>query len=279
MSGRPGLGRILIVRFEEPAAAPITARFTIGRVAVNNEFPNLHVNVLFNGLSAEDWVLGPSRKGHDREVAMSPGVLNDDRQLRITFDIVRSKSPDQRGQPLEPGLRGFRVTHFRVSRGQPRPMYRLGEPIDFAEGGNAAGYLAPQWSEPDRNGRWTEGPEAGIVLLLEKPITKKVTAHLLVTDCMVGPAAPALPIRVSVNGSVVEDWVMGPDRTPHVRSLEIPLELLTGRTNLLVAFTVLDPRLACHPRLVERHSPPGNPADTCCRPASRRPFRAVHRGF
>jgi hypothetical protein len=220
----------------------MTARFTIGRVAVNDEFPNLHVNVLFNGRSAEEWVLGPSRKGHDREVAVSPGMLNDDRQLKVTFEIARSKSPGQRGQPLDPGLEGFRVTHFRISPGQPRPTYHLGETIDFAEGENAADYLAPRWTEPDRHGRWTEGHEAGIALLLEKPIIKNVTAHLLVSDWMVGPSASSLPIRVSVNGSSIEDWVLGPDRTPHVRCLEIPAELLAGRTDLLVAFTLPDPR-------------------------------------
>jgi hypothetical protein len=53
-------------------------------------------------------------------------------------------------------------------------------------------------------------------------------------------SSPSLPIQVLANGRLVDEWKLGPERTPQVRSFDLAPDLLDG--DLVIAFRVPEPR-------------------------------------
>ena len=120
--------------------------------------------------------------------------------------------------------------------------YKFGEIIDFTETGDGRKFLGPHWTLPDRYGCWTVGETARLFVRFEEKPIEPVILSFVVSDCMVSPDSPELPVRVSANGHLIGDWVLGPDRVPHVRSVELPARAITEKTELDLAFEIPTPR-------------------------------------
>jgi hypothetical protein len=219
---------------------PLIGTFTITDSAVSGEFPHLDVDVRVNGQEVDRWrLIGRSKQ--ERKFILKPDMVSAQDPLNISFHIPHPRSPEcLRWSPDDPRPLGFRLTSLRMA---PVPSYRLGETIDFTEGGNAEHYLWSNWATPDPGGRWTEGEEATLRLCLGAPLTTAQTASFLVSDCMVDRTlSPRLPVQVLVNGTLVEEWAFGPERRPQVRSITLTPDLLGANRNLVIVFRVPEPR-------------------------------------
>jgi tetratricopeptide (TPR) repeat protein len=65
----------------------------------------------------------------------------------------------------------------------PVPLYRLGDRLDFALGGDAAPYLGQGWHEPESWGRWSRGAESTVDFTLDGAVAPGAQA-LLSLDCV-----------------------------------------------------------------------------------------------
>jgi hypothetical protein len=232
----------LVLYLNEPVETPVMASFLVTDVAVSEEHPHLTISVAFNGRSVADWHLGPSRLYDERKVFVPLEVLRAQSPLNISFHVDAPRTPDELNwskgdtRPL-----GFRLTRFRLDPVRV-PKYKLGEVIDFTSGGSAFSYLGPQWTPPDQYGSWTLGPEAILKVGFQAPPVADVPACFVISDCMVAPSAPNLPVQVRANDEVVADWTFGPTRVPHCRSFRVPAELVRTAKDLTLSFRIPTPR-------------------------------------
>jgi hypothetical protein len=219
---------------------PVMGTFTITDAAISEEFPHLEVEVLVNGQEVDCWQLN-GRSKQERKAILSPETLGRRRPLNISFRIRNPRSPAHlkwESDDLRP--LGFRLTSIQLA---PVTKYTLGETIDFTEGGNGENYLWSNWATPDPTGRWTEGEEATLRFRLDSGPTTAQTASFLVSDCMVDRrSSPSLPVQVLANGRLVDEWALGPERGPQVRSFSLSPDLLRSDQDLVIAFRVPEPR-------------------------------------
>jgi hypothetical protein len=161
--------------------------------------------------------------------------------LSIAFHIPTPRSPRQLNWSGDTRLLGFRLTGLRI---EPLviPVYRMGQIIDFTEKGNAAPYLEAGWSARDDYGCWTEGTEATLTLRLDPRPDGPTSLSVVVSEIMVDATAPTLPVEVVANGKMLAEWTMGPDRTPHQRTVELPAEVISPDGSLSLAFRIATPR-------------------------------------
>jgi hypothetical protein len=232
----------LVLYLSEPVETPVIAKFSVTDVAVNEAHPHLDVSVAFNGQTMAEWRLGPNRISSEQKVLVPAHILRLKEPLSISFHIAEPRSPMQLNwsdgdtRPL-----GFRLTAFRMDP-VVTPKYRLGEVIDFTAGGNASSFLRADWTVPDRYGAWTVGPESTIAVRFEEPPTGDIPAAFVISDCMVSPDGAALPVVVKANGRIVGEWTLGPSRVPHIRSVNVPADVLEGAPELALAFAIANPR-------------------------------------
>jgi hypothetical protein len=210
----------LTMYLETVPTDPLVATVTISDAAVGDGFPHLDVDVLFNGQPVDRWRLGPSRTTDERRVVVTAESLIRQRPLHISFVVQRPRSPEELGWSEDQRPLGFRLTQLRMT---PLPKYHWGEVIDFTEGGNAGQFLGSGWATPDDSGRWTEGEEATLRLRVPR-------------------LSPTLPVHVHVNGALAEEWVFGPDRSPHVRTIALEPERVGEAEELVITFRVREPR-------------------------------------
>jgi hypothetical protein len=199
------------------------------------------VDVLFNDENVGKWVLGPTRETQERKVKVEPEVLKRRHPLSIAFHIPTPRSPRQLNWSGDTRPLGFRLTGLRI---EPlvTPVYRMGQIIDFTEKGNAAPYLEAGWSARDEYGCWTQGTEATLTLRLDPCPDGPTSLSVLVSDSMVDATAPTLPVEVSANDKMLAKWTMGPDRTQHQRTVELPAEVIPPDGSLTLAFRIATPR-------------------------------------
>jgi|GEM_PF-1975530 len=235
----------LDLRLVDAIDGPVTAVFTITDAVVNDEHPDAGVLVKVNGRAVANWRIG-TRWTEERRLVLPPDLLAARNPVKVEFHVESPRTPVELrwpGTDLRP--LGFRLTKLRLSAAGSS-KYRVGEVIDFTEGGNAIAFLGerlgPQWAPPDRYGSWTVGTEAAITLPFEEPLRTGVPACFIITDCAVSDRAPQLPVRVKVDGKVLAEWLLGPDREGHRRVVEIPAELAAGRDELTLALEIPEPR-------------------------------------
>ena len=218
------------------------ATFTINDVAVNEEYSGLDLSVSFNGRKLADWTLGPSRMLVEKKVLVPGEVLRSQTPLLISLRIDQPRTPMELRWSVSDDRRlGFRLTRFQMDPVEVL-QYKLGQVIDFTETGKGARFLDAEWTAPDRYGAWTVGLESRITLPFEKTPVEAVQANFVISDCMVSNAFNQLAVRVKANNEIVTEWKLGPDRIPHVRSVEIPAWVLSRCLNLTLSFEILDPR-------------------------------------
>ena len=226
---------------EQPEDGTI-AKFTITDVAVNEAHPILNVDIIINGRKLGFWEMGPYRGLDERSIFIPPEVMKVQNPLRICFHIDEPRSPHELGwSPGDLRPLGFRLTNFRLDRYEI-PKLKLGESIDFTSGGKGTEFLRGVWSQPDSYGSWTMGEESRLQMRLQDVPKGPIPAAFVVSDCVVAESSPNLSVMVEANGHEVGDWKFGPERTPHVRSVELPEAAISPSGAVSLTFHVAQPR-------------------------------------
>ena len=244
---------------ELPLDKLVSAVFTISDAVVTEQFPSLEVDVLFNDENVGKWVLGLSRnsgtKGQSGARSLEAAAAL---EHRLSYPAPRS--PRQLNWSGDSRLLGFRLTGLRI---EPLvvPVYRMGQVIDFTDKGNAAPYLEAGWSARDDYGCWTLGTEATLTLRLDPRPDGPTSLSVFVSDIMVDVTAPTLPVEVSANGKMLAKWTMGPDRTPHQRTVELPAEVIPAGWIPQPGISSRNSSDPCLHGLVRRYQAAGHPAD------------------
>lgn len=228
----------LTLSLEDAPQEPLIGTLTITDTAIGEAFPHLDVQVLVTGQEVERWrLIGRSRQ--QQKLLVTPEALRR-HPLDISFYMATPRSPADLQWSSDSRPLGFRVRSLRIA---PLLRYRLGQTIDFGEGGNAEDYLWSNWATPDPDGRWTEGEEATLRFRLDPGVTRAQTASFLISDCMVDGRASSshLAVQVLANGTLVDEWEFG-QRRPQIRAFDLAPDLLSADRDLVVAFRVREPR-------------------------------------
>ncbi len=218
-----------------------SAVFTITDAAVTGEFPEIGVSVALNGRDVAAWTIR-SRFTEQRRILLPANLLPAEKPVRFTFRIQDPRTPLQLGwhsqdtRPL-----GFRLTRLEFNPAGSLE-YRLGELIDFAEGGNAMTFIGDslglQWTAPDPYGSWTIGTESTMKLTFAEPPSGDLPAAFVISDCNIGGSAEQLTVYIRANGRRVAEWVFGPDRETHKRSILLPSAIFSGGSELTLSFDI-----------------------------------------
>ncbi len=122
-----------------------------------------------------------------------------------------------------------------------RLTYIFGDTLDFTEKGPGIFYTNECWTPPDSYGMWTLGPAAGLVMLLDRPVTSPVLATFGVTDVAIGGDRPNLEVAVTINGRLVAEWTLGPLRIADDRHVLL-LDGFPARDPIHVSFAIREPQ-------------------------------------
>jgi hypothetical protein len=220
------------------------AIFTINDTALSDARPTQAVRVLLDGRPVANWMLGPEREAGERRVLLPPGAFSSRQPVNIAFEITTPRTPVQLGwstwdtRPL-----GFRLASLRIAPAG-RLKYRLGDPIDFVEGGDALVFvgdaMGTEWSLPGPRGSWTLGKRAGFRVPFEEPATGDLPAAFVISSCMVSPKVRKLPVTVKANGQTVAEWVLD-NRRPHRQFATIPAAVVEAAPELTLTFEIAEP--------------------------------------
>jgi hypothetical protein len=229
----------------QPMESRAQAIFTINDAAISAGHPTQEVRVLLDGRQVANWTLGPERDVGERRVLLPPGALSSREPATIAFEIATPRTPVELGwstwdtRPL-----GFRLSRLRIAPAG-RLKYRCGDPIDFMEGGDSLVFVGDavgtQWSLPGARGSWTLGSSASFRVPFEEPASGDLPAAFVISDCMVSPRAPRLPVTVKANGQAVAEWVLE-NRRPHRQFATIPAAVVAAAPELALTFEIAEPR-------------------------------------
>uniref|UniRef100_Q02BK0 Uncharacterized protein n=1 Tax=Solibacter usitatus (strain Ellin6076) TaxID=234267 RepID=Q02BK0_SOLUE len=223
--------------------------FTVNDAALNNEHPTQTVRVLWNGLPAAEWNLGPARDAGELRILLPPDALLPSKPVNIAFEIAAPRRPLDLGlstwdtRPL-----GFRLCRLRISP-VGRLTYRPGDPIDFFEGGDSMAFvgdaMGSQWSFPGPRGSWTIGTRCSFHVTFDGPVAGDLPCAFVISDCMIPARAKPLPVTVKANGQAIAEWLLG-DRNPHRQFATIPAAVLAqgaaAAPELTLVFEIPEPR-------------------------------------
>jgi len=137
---------------------------------------------------------------------------------------------------------GLRLSQLRFVPAGP-VKYRLGELIDFTDGGNSIAFvgdlLGVQWALPDPYGSWTVGTEAPLKVRFDEPPRE---ATRLLSSFRIAWSANAFRNSRSGegNGRVVAEWTLN-DRNVHARSINLPPEVFAAGPELTLTFNIPAP--------------------------------------
>jgi hypothetical protein len=229
----------------QPMDCRAQAIFTVNDAAVNERHPTQEVRVLLDGRPVARWTLGPAGHAGDIRVLLPAGALGACQPTTLAFEIATPRTPTELGwstwnkRPL-----GFRLARLRIAPAG-RLQYRLGDAIDFVEGGDSLVFigdaLGTEWSLPGVRGSWTLGRQASLRLPFEQPVSGDLPAAFVISDCMVSPSAPRLPVAVKANGQAVAEWVLD-GRRVHRRFANIPAAVVAAAPELTLTFEIAEPR-------------------------------------
>jgi hypothetical protein len=218
-----------------PIEGPAQAIVTIDDVALSGEHPTQNVRVLFDGRPVANWTLGPAPGAVDCRVLLPAGALRTGQTATLAFQISTPRTPAQQG---------FRLSRLRIAPIGPL-KYRLGENIDFVEGGDSLLFVGDtvgtEWSQPGPRGSWTLGGRASFRVPFEEPASGDLPAAFVVSDCAVSSLAPQLPVIVRANGRPVAEWVLN-KRRPHRQFAVIPGDVVAAAPELTLTFEIAGPQ-------------------------------------
>jgi hypothetical protein len=207
------------------------------------------VRVLWNGLPAAEWSLGPARDAGELRILLPPDALRPSAPVAIAFEIATPRRPLDLGlstwdtRPL-----GFRLCRLRISP-VGRLTYCPGDPIDFFEGGDSMAFvgdaMGSQWSFPGPRGSWTIGKRCSFHVTFDGPVAGDLPCAFVISDCMIPSRSKPLPVTVKADGHVIAEWLLG-DRHPHRQFATIPAAVFAQGTaaapELDLVFEIPEPR-------------------------------------
>jgi len=221
---------------------PVAATFTINDAVIDPDHPDMDVTVAVNGRPIAQWTNWPTRNTHDRVALLPPDTF---RTLDPIHLSIRVKNPrtsyDLGWSTWDKRPRGIRLNKLKIA---PVLQYHLGDVMDFTAGGPAVAFvgdsLGVEWAVPDAWGFWTIGKRARLNVLLNHALAQDTAMTVVISDCMVRPANPKLPVIVKANGHTVAEWVLD-NRKPHTRTFQLPAAAL-DRPELNLTFEIPEPR-------------------------------------
>jgi len=120
--------------------------------------------------------------------------------------------------------------------------YSLGAGLEFGQDGSGEGALAGGWGNAERDGRWSDGPLATILLRIEEeraPLTLELTA-----DPYLGSPPRRTRVDLIAGGLPIGRFVygLGADWQPGPRRATVPARCIDDRGELLLALRIRDVR-------------------------------------
>jgi hypothetical protein len=117
-----------------------------------------------------------------------------------------------------------------------RPVYKLGELIDFSSGGRGGVFKGLGWSKAEPWGTWSDGTEACLTFKLEHPASGGLVIKAE-AQAFVAPQHPSQTVGVVVNGTQVTEWYFDLDSSRGTRTATI-LGGIVGQENLEIVFEI-----------------------------------------
>lgn len=142
------------------------------------------------------------------------------------------------GQPFG-GLADLPTDVSTSSADVPGHWYGVGRDIDFTAAGDSQLFTLAGWSTPETGGRWTDGPEAELLLRLRDAPPDNL--HMI-ADVLPFCHDAGLTVDAIVNGSLLATWEFSPPGAPTRCEVAIPASLAT-RDHLHVLFRVKEPKV------------------------------------
>ena len=226
----------------EASAIPVVATFTINDAVIGPRHPDLEVEIAVNGTPVAQWSRWPTRDTHERTVVLPAPYFRALDPVHISLRVKTPRTSCALGwSTWDQRPRGIRLNKLKLA---PVCQYRLGDTMDFTSGGAAVAFagdsLGVEWAVPDDWGFWTIGQRAQLTVLLDRAAAQDAPMTVVISDCMVRPANPRLPVTVKANGHTVAEWVLD-NRKPHTRTLQLPAAAL-DQPELILTFEIPEPR-------------------------------------
>jgi hypothetical protein len=106
-----------------------------------------------------------------------------------------------------------------------RPIYPVGDIIDFSKAAQSRGYMTAGWSETESLGVWTEGPEAMLCFRCDPIPSGALDVQARLSPLLVENRTAE--IELSVNQVKLRTWSFGPgDHGVAFRRFTIPPDIL-----------------------------------------------------
>jgi len=163
-----------------------------------------------------------------------PASVPADGNVELTFELDRLRSPLKLGWSADDRPLGLLLRSLRLE--EVDRTVRLDERIVFDETSGAERFLGEGWSIQEREGVWTEGDRANLVLMLADDIPDDAELVLNAAP-FVAPDHPVIEVQASARGEQLARRVFRHGEPP--RLLRIPLPPARGRT--VVELTLHDP--------------------------------------
>ncbi len=204
--------------------------------------PLVNVTVHVNGAMLGRWLYVVGEPDRGRSVVIPRAVLQRQMPPEVRLDIAGPASPQQLGISSDERQLGVAVREVRLAEAAEKPptLYRLGETLDFAAGGNAGPMLGVGWSDAAPQGTWSVGQDAEIRLALARPIVGDALMHLSGAP-LLAAARPAATVEVLVNGRPVGSLEYHLGEAEEERAIRIPAAALEQTAPAAVSVTLRVP--------------------------------------
>jgi hypothetical protein len=238
----------ILLSFDQSVETDAIAEVRVQDAARGIAAQPVRVNVRLGAEHLAHWTSDPGCGDLTYRLLLPHRLFAAERVSRLAFEIENPQSAElvarARGErkigedPSEPGIKIQSIAF----QGIEQSVYRLGSTIDFTETGTGISYLYGCWTTPGRHGTWTVGTEATLFLYFAEPPISAVMATFFIDDVMVSDDFPRLEVEVLANGEKVDQWVLGPARSPWEQKVLLSQELVTRGRPLTISFRIPTPR-------------------------------------
>ncbi|MDL2285940.1 LTA synthase family protein [Desulfococcaceae bacterium OttesenSCG-928-F15] len=201
---------LLQIHLEKPTP-PTKLFLCLNASAYLGKLDSQRINVVINGQQVASWEM----KGKKRYIAQIPSsMVEEEALLNITFFISDPTAPCEVSNSKDCRKLGMAVYDFSVIDTDTEnyfkviiPEVNLGESLFFTETSNPQKFLKAGWSGQETAHRWTDGPEASILLPIHSMQNNDLILRLY-ANAYIGGGLTHQTIGVIVNGEQVASWKM-----------------------------------------------------------------------
>jgi hypothetical protein len=234
--------------FQPPrSSGDVVVSVRVNEAFIGPEGDPIQVEVLLDGVKLAHWSFFTRFEVVDAKADIPAALLAGKEVCRLEFHVENPQSASRvaasQGQTVigdDPRMLGIKVQRI-VLRGGKRLKYRLGEAIDFMEGGNfqalSGGALGAEWSLPGGRGSWTLGSRASFRVPLDDGVSGDLPAAFAISDCIIFSDTPTMPVVVKANGYTAAEWVLD-ERIAHRRFATIPAAAIAAAPELTLTFEI-----------------------------------------